>query len=263
MYPYFSIFGKQISTYSILALLGLAVAMTYTLLTNKKGRAGHVATDDIWNIFACALIGIFVGGKALGVLVDIPLVIEYWPRISGDWVNILLVLFSSFVFYGGLFGCMASTYIYCKRYNVSFSGVFGLMVPAIPLFHSFARIGCFMAGCCWGIECRHGVIFTHSPVAPAGIPLLPVQLIESATNLLLFFVLAYISRRIRNRMNMLPLYLTLYGVARFIIEFFRGDSYRGIFFGVSTSQWISLALILISALYWIKKFRNRTVPSSG
>jgi len=247
--------------YSIAAIIGFAVALLYIWHTNQGGRAGHLNNDDLWNLFGVVVIGIFVGGRGLGMLVDIPLVIRHWAAISDSWYRVLTMLFSSFVFYGGFIGAVAAVGWYCKKYSVPFDDAAGLLVPAVPLFHSFARVGCFMAGCCWGVESAHGIVFTRSDVAPLGVPLLPVQLYESAFNLLLFFILALISRRIRTRISLLPLYCTLYGTGRFFLEFYRGDAHRGIFFGLSTSQWISLVLLALSA--WFFLHRRKMTPDTA
>lgn len=129
-----------------------------------------------------------------------------------------------------------------------------LTAPAIPLFHVFGRVGCFLGGCCYGLPSAWGFVYRYSPVAEAnGVSRFPVQLVEAAWNLVLFLLLARLQRRGRDRL--LPLYLALYAPARFLLEFLRGDAYRGIFLGLSTSQWISLFLFP-AALYALLRPRN-------
>jgi phosphatidylglycerol:prolipoprotein diacylglycerol transferase len=117
------------------------------------------------------------------------------------------------------------------------------VVPAIPLFHFFGRIGCFLAGCCFGIESSFGFTFNHSIVDEAnGINRFPVQLLEAFINILLFFILDVFRRKKLFKQNIIYLYLLLYSFARFFIEFLRGDVYRGFFFVLSTSQIISILI---------------------
>jgi phosphatidylglycerol:prolipoprotein diacylglycerol transferase len=98
------------------------------------------------------------------------------------------------------------------------------------------------------------VIFRHSQAAPNGVALLPIQLISSGINFLGCIVLFIYGRNKRKSGRVIGVYLIFYSIARFIIEFFRGDVIRGVFFGISTSQWISLILIPIGLWLYFKKF---------
>ena len=113
-----------------------------------------------------------------------------------------------------------------------------MVVPAFPLFHGFGRIGCFMAGCCYGVKLA-------TPAELFGIftlDRLPVQLIEAGFEFLLFAVLLFCEKK-QAKTDTLQIYLITYAIFRFCIEFFRGDAIRGIFLGFSTAQWVSLAII--------------------
>jgi phosphatidylglycerol:prolipoprotein diacylglycerol transferase len=120
--------------------------------------------------------------------------------------------------------------------------------------HAIGRIGCFCAGCCYGraMDPPFGVYFRADSVAPIGVALFPVQLLESVLNFILFIILFGYSRKPRADRQITGLYIACYGVIRFILEFFRGDGERGILWIFSTSQWISLALIPLG-LYWLLK----------
>lgn len=125
-----------------------------------------------------------------------------------------------------------------------------MAVPAIPLFHCFGRIGCFLAGCCYGKV-------LSSPVVFAGIlefRRIPVQLFEALFEIVLFAVLLLVGRK-KMGSHLLGVYLTTYAVFRFINEFFRGDEVRGSYFGCSTAQWISMGILLY---YVLKAVRFRT-----
>ena len=135
--------------------------------------------------------------------------------------------------------------LYLRIRRLPFAAYADIAAPAIPLFHAFGRIGCFLGGCCYGIPWEGGITYTRalSPEAN-GVARFPVQLLESALLFALFFLLAALFRRGALRAKLLALYLAVYAVLRFLLEFLRGDAIRGVYFGLSTSQWISLAILL-------------------
>jgi len=259
MHPFVSIFGRNISVYGLISIFGYIAACAYVMLSSRSRKAGYIPQADITNIAASAVIGIMIGGKLLGFVVNLPAVLRNLSKLGG-FIQIILSLFGAFVFYGGLIGGIVAVFLYCRKYAIPLEDTAGLFVPAIPFFHSFARIGCFMAGCCYGIEYEGGIAFTHSIAAPNGVELLPVQLIESIFNMLLFLVLAVVARRIGDKLSLLPIYFLSYGTFRFLIEFYRGDAVRGIWpseqFGLSTSQWISIVLILWSVVWFLRRKRR-------
>ena len=166
-------------------------------------------------------------------------------------------LVGGFVFYGGLFGGLLGAFLYTRRYGISFAKFCNTAIVSVPLIHAFGRLGCFCAGCCYGVPADPplGLYFNNSPVAPHGVALFPVQLLEAGLNLLLFFVLALVFRK-RRRLSPVPVYLTSYAVIRFVLEYFRYDAVRGIFFGLSTSQWISVALALGTGFFLFVRRRK-------
>ena len=183
-----------------------------------------------------------------------------------DFTYAMGLIFGGSVFYGGLIGAIFVFYVYTKVKKLSFGDYSDIGAMAIPLFHFFGRIGCFLSGCCYGVEWEHGLTYEHSIVASAnGVPRFPVQLVEAGLNLLLFFVLFYLYKKGKAHRRILALYLLIYPVYRFILEYFRGDSYRGFLFGLSTSQLISIILFIISAAYLIisriKREDRQTVDS--
>jgi phosphatidylglycerol:prolipoprotein diacylglycerol transferase len=127
--------------------------------------------------------------------------------------------------------------------------VFNVIAPAIPLFHGFGRIGCLLAGCCYGKELNAPIEILHM----IHVERFPVQAIESLFEFVLFVVMLFIDRK-KNHTDLLKIYLLSYAVFRFVNEFFRGDEVRGIYMGLSTAQWISLAIV---AYYVVAFMRNR------
>ena len=123
----------------------------------------------------------------------------------------------------------------------------------IPIMHAFGRIGCFCAGCCYGrpYEGFGAVVFPYGSQALAGEKLFPVQLVESGLVLILAIVIIILEVK-KEFYYTIETYLISYSVIRFILEFMRYDAVRGEAFGLSTSQWISIAVFIgtiVSIIY--------------
>ncbi|MEE1125782.1 MAG: prolipoprotein diacylglyceryl transferase family protein [Acutalibacteraceae bacterium] len=159
-------------------------------------------------------------------------------------------IFGGMVFYGGLIGFCIGAYIYMKKTKLDVNEYSDTLVPCIPLFHAFGRIGCFLAGCCYGIESEFGFTYRYAIVESAnGVCRFPVQLLEATENILicvLLTVLLYKCKKMQHGM-LIWIYGLIYPVVRFINEFLRGDVAERGFFGVlSTSQWISIFIFVLS-----------------
>ena len=127
-----------------------------------------------------------------------------------------------------------------------------------PFAHAFGRLGCFMAGCCYGIP-YHGpgaVVFPENSFALPGIRLFPVQLLESGTLLVISLILGIATLRFASEYT-IELYLILYGIDRFLLEYLRYDSGRGIYGPFSTSQWISLVAVIAAVVVMMIRKRKK------
>lgn len=256
MLPYINIFGKVIPMYAVMAFVGAAVMCGAAIWL--AGRRKTVHSDDIFYMLLYAGIGCLIGSKLLYLIVSVDV---YWyPEKSfvdnmKYWFAVLTS--GGLVFYGGLIGAFLGAFRYCKHFKVDFKESMYIVMPTVPLFHAFGRMGCFMAGCCHGIEYDgfFSVIFTNSPAAPNGVPLLPIQLFEAVGNLVLAFILAVLFLR-KSKVSLAGIYLAGYAVMRFTLEFFRGDVIRGSVLAFSTSQWISL-FIFAAGILLIVYFEKR------
>jgi phosphatidylglycerol---prolipoprotein diacylglyceryl transferase len=157
--------------------------------------------------------------------------------------------FSGFTFYGGLLSAILSFSIFCKFKKLNFLFLINVLAAPFTLAHGIGRIGCFLAGCCYGSPTNSpiGVIYPIDsiPYAEYGSKTLhPVQLYESILLFLLSFILFKCSFNLRG-----ALYFTIYPMIRFFIEYFRGDN-RGVLFDfvLSPSQQISLLLFFLCIL---------------
>ena len=222
-----------IHMYGIMIAVGFLAAL---FLCIHRGKKRGLSEDAFYGIFLCALLGGIVGSKLLYILVSLPQIIRN-PSILLDFRN-------GFVVYGGILGGIFASYIYLRIKKQKFLNYFDVVMPSVALAQGFGRLGCFFAGCCYGRETDgpFHIVFTQSAFAPNNVPLLPTQLMSSAGDFLIALVLILYANRNPGKGRVGSLYLILYGIGRFIIEFFRGDP-RGSVGVLSTSQVISLVIV--------------------
>ena len=164
-----------------------------------------------------------------------------------------------FVVYGGIILGVLADIIYCKVKGLVFLEYFDLCAPSISLAQGFGRIGCFLAGCCYGRETQSflGVVFPANSMAPAGVKVLPTQLFSSAGDFLITAILLLYYKKIKHTGDGGALYMILYGVGRFLMEFLRADD-RGNIGMLSTSQMISIVIVAGAVvLLWQNRRRDR------
>lgn len=252
MFPYLYVFGRTIPVYALVGLAGLLLGGFIAYFRGKRYGA-PVTADDAFFMYIYGAIGMLAGAKLISVVQNLPAVINDIGLLFSDpalffgrYIN------AGLVFYGGLLGAVAGAIIYAKQYKAALWPCFAVLIPIVPLVHAVGRIGCFMAGCCYGIETDSVFGIT----AADGISRLPVQLIESAVNLLLFAVLSAVSYNRRGGgMMVTGLYFIMYAAARFALEFFRGDAARGFIGVLSVGQAVSILIFAagICLLYCRKK----------
>ena len=263
MYPYIHFFGRIIASYGFMSVIGCFATLGCALLGCRRQKA---ALDNMVYMFIFIFFCALIGAKLLYL---IPHISDFWVYrdfIFASIQNFGQYIGSGFVFYGGLIGGIFGPILYAHFFKEDALPLVQAFVPAIPLFHCIGRIGCFLAGCCYGIE-FHGalsVTFTNAVGgAPNGVPLLPVQLIEAGANLITFIILIIYNYKPRKPLQPFGLYLMIYGVERFIFEFFRGDLGRGGLLGLSTSQRISLLLVPLGIWLFIVKPEKNWLAVKG
>jgi phosphatidylglycerol:prolipoprotein diacylglycerol transferase len=264
MFPFITIIGRTIGMYQIAMLAGIFAAGVY--VCRLCAMNGYDDNDGI--IFLLLIsIGVFTGGHVLYSIVNYQIFINIIKNITNinsfkNFLNAVYLIWGGNVFYGGLLGGILAAIIIFKK-KPQYRYLLDFVVPAIPLFHFFGRIGCFLAGCCFGIESSFGFTFHQSIVGEAnGVNRFPVQLLEAFINIILFFILDFFRRRNLFRQNTIYIYLLLYAIARFFIEFLRGDAYRGLIFFLSTSQVISILILcfIMPKIYGLLRIK-KPVPS--
>lgn len=267
MIPNIQIFDKTISAYMIAALIGVLVMLFSMKHIAKKSGMDEL---DVQNCILISFIGVVLGGHIFSGIGKIYTLIIEKPPIHidsfQDFVSVSTYVFGGSVFYGGLIGAIITCGIYIKIKKWNPKPYMDIGAMAIPLFHCFGRIGCFFSGCCYGIESDFGFVYHHSMVEAAnGVRRLPVQLFEAAFNLCLFFAIYKLFKAQKFKNKLLLIYLISYSIARFILEFFRGDEYRGFIGSLSVSQFVSLVIITLTiiSIPIIKKKNNFSLKNKA
>lgn len=228
---------------------GLMIAVGFLLcvvMGMYRARRQEKSPEAILDIALIGIVAGFLGAKLLYVIVEFPAFLENPKGVLST---------EGFVVYGGIIAGVISAIIYCRCKELVFLQYFDLAAPSIALAQGFGRIGCFLAGCCYGRETESalGVVFPEGSLAPSGVKLLPTQLFSSAGDFLIVIVLILFAKRSKREGDVGALYMLLYGIGRFFIEFLRFDD-RGTVGALSTSQFISVFIVAGSIALFI---RNR------
>lgn len=228
--------------YGLMITIGVLLAVLIAVArAKKKGMDGDFIYDLV---FVLIVFGV-LGGKILFWITDLPNILEDPSRIL-DFGN-------GFVVYGSIIGAVVSGYIYCKKKNKNYLDHIDLAMPSVALAQGFGRIGCFLAGCCYGrqTDAWYGVVFPKGSLAPAGIPLIPTQLFSSGLDFIHALFLFWFASKPRKQGEVTCAYMYFYSIGRFMLEFLRND-YRGEIGFLSTSQFISILFIIITTICLIK-----------
>lgn len=256
MYPVlFNIGPIRVFTYGFL----LAVAFLCSMyMVGQEAQRRGLNPKRFYDLSFYGIVAAIVGSRILHVILE-------WDYFAANPQEIFALWKGGLAFQGGLlFGLVTIIYL-LYRYRLPLWATVDTMAVAVPLGQFIGRLGCFMAGCCYGTECSlpWAVTFTHpETLARPGVPLHPTQLYESFLSLGVFLFLLWLRHRQRFPGQILGTYLFLAGTVRFIVEFWRGDE-RGpiLLWGMASTQVIALALALGAGifLYW----RSRAAQTRG
>jgi phosphatidylglycerol---prolipoprotein diacylglyceryl transferase len=251
-------------TYGFLVSLGVLLGLWVSVRNSEQlGYDG----DKAWNLGILVVLCGIIGAKVLYIVND-------WSTYSAHPGEIFSVntLQAGGVFSGGLLAAFIAAAWYVRRYRMPALGTCDAFSPGLALGHAIGRIGCFAAGCCYGKETHHwwGVTF-HNPLAreitgtPLNVPLEPTQLFESAVEFANFLLLMWLLKRRKFDGQIFGAFLFLYGIARFFLEFLRGDPGRGSVLGgaMTGTQLIAIGLVLAGGIIWWLRPSSKILPARG
>ncbi len=241
-------------TYGFLVALGVLLGLWISV---RNSQRQGIDPEKAWNLGILVVLCGIIGAKVLYILVDL----GYYTAHPREIFS-LATLQAGGVFSGGLVAALAAAVWYVRSNRLPALATCDAFAPGLAFGHAIGRVGCFAAGCCWGkpTQSLWGVTF-HNPLAnawvgtPLGISLEPTQLFESAVELANFFILMWLLKRKKFDGQVIGAYLFLYGIARYFLEFLRGDPGRGEVFGgaMTGTQLISILLVIAGGVLWLRR----------
>lgn len=239
MYPKLIEIGSfYLPTYGVLVALGFLAGLAVTVKLAK--RAG-LNPELITNLAVYVALSGMLGAKLLMIAFD-------WQQYGLGRIFSFETLQAAGVFQGGLILALITAVFYMRGQGLPVLGTSDIFAPGVALGHAIGRLGCFAAGCCWGIECDlPWAVKFHDPVAnaltnvPLEVGLHPTQLYESVAEAALFGVLFSLAKKPHAPGRIIGLYLLVSSAMRFGIEYLRVHQ-QPLTMGLSLTQWISLGL---------------------
>jgi phosphatidylglycerol---prolipoprotein diacylglyceryl transferase len=247
-------------TYGVLVALGFLAGLW---MATRLAKLANLHAEAVFNLGFYSALAAMLGAKVMMILVDL----RYYTEHPGEIFS-LSTLQAGGVFYGGLIAALLVAAWYLRKTQLPGLPTADVFAPGIALGHAIGRLGCFSAGCCFGVESHlpWAVKFTDpaSQVPPEllNVPLHPTQLYESFAEFLIFGILYWRIRRAHPAGAIISLYLMLYSTARFIIEFFRYHEQGNLWGGpLDTSQWLSILLFAAGGSYFVMSARRRVIAA--
>ena len=239
----FEVGGFPVYTYGLLLAAAYLLGLQFALM---RAKSRGLDPNRVMDLGIWIIVSALVGAKLLLLVVD-------RDKFGTDPAELLNLLRSGGVFYGGLIAAVAVALWYLWRHRMPVWTVTDVFAPGIALGHVVGRLGCLFAGCCFGIRTNvpwaitfHSEFAAQNVGTPLGIPLHPTQLYEAGAELLILILLLATEKKGRPFPGRtFWAYMLLYGISRFIIEFYRGDP-RGMIGDFSTSQFVSLLIVPLS-----------------
>lgn len=250
----FKIGSFTIYTYGFCIALGALLGFLYMYWQGKKQYS--LTFDQSNNLFILLVLAGVVGGKFFMIFEDPSLYLSQPKKLFSG---------SGFVFYGSLLTTIPVMLWYFKKIKVPVLGMLDVMAVVTCIVHGFGRIGCFMAGCCYGLPTDSflSVVFSNPAcqVEPLHTPLYPTQLFEATFIFFILIGLLILKKKKQFDGQLFLIYLMVYAIGRGVLEIFRGDIERGFLIEniLSNSQFISLLVISVALYFYIRLNRTKKI----
>jgi phosphatidylglycerol:prolipoprotein diacylglycerol transferase len=237
----FSFGGIHLYSYGLCIALG--VLLSIFLMKRRAAKEGFPGTEEVLDLSFMVLVWGFLGARLFYV-------VQNFSYYAAKPFKFFAVWEGGLIFYGGAISAFLGLWLMARKKKWPFWKTLDFLAPYGALTHAFGRIGCFMNGCCFGKACDlpWAVRFPEIPYAVH-----PTQLYEAFYDILLFAFLIARRKRIRFEGEISLLYLLLYGIGRYLIEFVREPGWM--WMGLTSNQWLSIAIMI--AAFIVFQFRRR------
>ena len=248
----FKIGGLTFYTYGLIMAIAFITAYFYVLYL---ARISGQNEEFYSSLFFWVMITGILGAKVLYLLVD-------FRNLASNVKDVVGCIRGGLVWYGGVIAVLPFIYFYAKRHKKSYALIGDTITGPGILGLGIGRWGCLMAGCCYGkpADVPWAIIYPDKPIHHplAGIPVHPSPIYESIIDFIIAFIAYLFFRRSRGRGIVMLLVIMLYSIARFLLEFLRGDIERGFIISnkLSTSQFISIILFIPALIAFIIQIRK-------
>jgi phosphatidylglycerol:prolipoprotein diacylglycerol transferase len=247
----------QLPSYGVLVALGVVVGL---LTLKRRGDRAGLDGAQLVDVGLWLVIWALVGAKGLLVVVEL-------PRYLHDPAELIGLVRAGGVFLGGFLAAVVAAVVLFRRHRLPPLATMDAFIPSLALGQAIGRVGCLLAGCCWGSRCDLPWAITYADPAaatnvgtPLHVPLHPSPAYESLLNLCLYVVFELLYSRRPSAGRVFATYLLAYGGGRFLLEWTRGDAARGFVLSgaLSTSQLIALAMIGLGTALHVVIAHRRT-----
>lgn len=227
--------NTKIPLYGILVVTGILSGL-YIIYRNIKTL--NYKKEENYGLILYILLGTLFGAKYFTLLTNFN---KYKNNIDFNKIGL-----SS---YGAAIGIIILLIIFAKQYKKNFKELINNILPAIPLMYGISKIGCFLAGCCYGIKYNGplSITYKYSLSAPKNISLLPIQIIETITFILIYL---YISKKKKENKNIIGITLLLCGLSKFLLDYLRMNHIDKI---LTVNQIVSIPFIIIGLILYFKE----------
>jgi len=254
-------FGFSIHSYGVMLAIGFMVGIS---LAAKEAVRTGVDPEKVLNLTFWILISSIVGSRIFHCVV-------FYPQYVEDPLRILKLWEGGLVFYGGFLGAVAASVLYTRLHKMNFWQISDIMIPSVMLGLMFGRIGCFLAGCCFGKSCPAdfalGITFhNHLGLGVKNIPLYPTQPLSAFNAFAIFLILWLYRTKKRFHGELLAIALLLYSITRSLIEILRDDPRGFVNLGslsLSESQVVSLAMVAFAVYIFLRVRPRQSLSLSG
>jgi phosphatidylglycerol:prolipoprotein diacylglycerol transferase len=270
----FNIGPLPIHAFGVMMGLGfLAGLFNWIWLGKREGKDYAYCSDLLFWIMISGILGARIAN-----------VISDFRYYMANPIQIIEIYRGGLVYYGGFVGAAVAGVMFARARHEKFMSVTDFMITSLPLSHAFGRIGCFLNGCCHGIDYNgflavrypgfpenslpwkdqydKGLVLWNTPIS---LPVVPVQLFEMAFNLVLYVILVWAYRRRTRDGYVTALYLLTYPIARFTLEFLRGDERMAWPGGLNVAQVASIGLFVggLALLTWLSLYGTTRSERAG